>query len=102
MTDTRITEEALLTAATTGADDLATALPAPNQTAQTQIEQQLDVLDPRQLAILSRYFGLDGDEPQDAPQIAGALGLSPIEVTQELAAALRQLRAAEQESPLLV
>ena len=101
MTDTRITEEVLLAAATTGADDLATALPA-NQTAQTQIEQQLDVLDPRQLAILSCYFGLDGDEPQDAPQIAGALGLSPIEVTQELAAALRQLRAAEQESPLLV
>ena len=101
MTNRRISEDELLEAVENGSDDLGQTSPA-NPTAQNRIEEQLAELGPMPLAILSRYFGLEGDAPQDAPQIAEALGLSPVEVTLELAAALRQLRTADQESPLLV
>lgn len=101
MTDRRITEDELLEAVENGSDDLGQTLPT-TPAAQDQIEQQLTELGPIPLAILSRYFGLEGDARQDTPQIAEALGLSQLEVTLELAEALRQLRTADQESPLLV
>lgn len=60
---------------------------------QEWLDEALDQLEPRERAIVSRRFGLDGDKPETFAEIGRSVGLSKERVRQIQEEALRKLRA---------
>lgn len=60
---------------------------------QDWLNEALDQLEPRERAIVSRRFGLDGEKPQTFAEIGRSVGLSKERVRQIQEEALRKLRA---------
>lgn len=76
------------------------APPAYTPDAMAHIDALLAVLPPQTFSLVQRYFGLDGEAPQTAAQLAAATGLAPEEVEDQVVEALASLRSADPASRL--